>query len=139
MQDLWLPSTVPCSSIELTGVARPVIEAAYLSPVWAWLFPIIRGPILVVPTKRILAYLGLFEGPLFMESPACGPSMWIWDQGLEVYGCKGRTKFGHFIFLPKYGVMLLEVSNTHHLPFCFGGHRWRDGAPLPRPLGGSKK
>ena len=34
-----------------------------------WLFPQIRGPILVVPIMRTIIYLGLFWGPLFMEAP----------------------------------------------------------------------
>ena len=34
-----------------------------------WLFPKIRGPILVVPIIRTIAYLSLFWGPLFMEAP----------------------------------------------------------------------
>ena len=34
-----------------------------------WLFPKTRGPILVVPLLRIIVYLGLFWGPLFMETP----------------------------------------------------------------------
>ena len=34
-----------------------------------WLFPKIRGPILVVPIIRTIVYLGLFWGPLFMEAP----------------------------------------------------------------------
>ena len=36
-----------------------------------WLFPQIRGPILVVPIIRTIIYLGSFWGPLFMEGPIC--------------------------------------------------------------------
>ena len=33
-----------------------------------WLFPKIRGPILLVPIIKTIIYLGLFWGPLFMEA-----------------------------------------------------------------------
>ena len=41
----------------------------YFSRLPIWLFPKIRGPILVAPIIRTIIYLGLFWGPLFMEAP----------------------------------------------------------------------
>ena len=42
-----------------------------------WLFPKIRGPILVVLIVRTIIYLGLFWGPLCMEAPVWAPSLYM--------------------------------------------------------------
>ena len=44
-----------------------ILSMALLSSIWR--LPKTRGPILVVLVIRIIVYLGLFWGPLFMETP----------------------------------------------------------------------
>ena len=57
------------SEAQVGRAQHPTPHRVIFSVGLIWLFPTIRGPILVVPIIRTIIYLGLFWGPLFMEAP----------------------------------------------------------------------